>query len=737
LRRVLSALLCAGILLGLAFAQGGKPPGEKKASEKPAQPTNAGIISRAGLLLEAAGIYLELGDKETAEARALEALKVTQIDGLAESTRNQIREDVKKLLDKIRKAKQAAADKAKEDKTTSDERARQKHLAQIQEAEYLLSEGKPSEASKIVQSILNETNDPEVQKQAKAISGKVNSTGFHSLNILWDQLSKVLWWIIDILLGASVLLIIYTVLKKARKWNAAKYGDRWTVRPIEDKTDLGVAGAVVESLNLWKERQAPVTAGMLKLDRLIIPAVPQTMNLESELDFADALKDIDLKIGAVSLGGIAKAVGSFRNWFIALRPSITGSVAISGDQVVVRLTRLTADAKRNSVTASAEKTKSLDAAEAASFKMYYLIASNTSVSEAESANKLREGMSLLRDYLFGRGPEKLNKAYETFRDVHMENPTFHEAYLYEGIALDLMERHDDAETTFHFLADPNTTQNDVLRLKAQYNEAVSLFRKYTRADLDRAIQMLDALIGSDPTGNGLAASPVRTMAFAAKANAISHKPLFWQEYFYQGNPELSDKQVILQRKGQKQAEVLAWVQAVEASANSLEQVYTTAPTVVGANGLRVWDETTRAQLRWAIENARGNAYLNYAKSFLRPPYLPAANEEQQRRDYLGKAYQAFANCEMILPPGVETLANMGTILIELSKGPEARNYLKRILTLNPQYEYAYYRMAQSWEKESRIDKVVEALKSFAKIKDPGIPGFKKLYEKYSIELARA
>jgi len=736
MRRVLLGLLLfASIGFGLAFTQAAKPPKEKKTPEQPVQGSDAKAIAQARSLLEAADLYLELGDKEAAEARVLEALKVTQTEGLAEARKSQITEAVKKILEEISKARQAAANKTKEDKAASDERVRQKHLAQVREAEFLLSEGKPSEASKIVQSVLNETDDAEVRNQANAISGKVNSAGFHSLYTFLDHLSKVWWWIIDILLGASVLLIIYTVLKKARKQNAEKYADRWTVRPIEDKTDLGVAAAVVESLNLWKERQAPVTAGMLRLDRIMIPAVPKTMTLQNELDLADALKDIDLKIGAVSLGGIAKVAGSIRNWFIASRPSITGSAAISGDQVIVRLTRQTADARRNSVTASAEKTKSLDAAEAASFKMYYLIATNTSVSEAESANKLREGMGLLRDYLFGRGPEKLNQAYETFRDVHIENPTFHEAYLYEGIALDLLERHDDAERTFHFLADPNTTQNEVLRLKARYNEAVSLFRKYTRADLESAVLMLEDLIGPNPTAAGLAASPVKTMAFAAKANTISHKPLFWQEYFYQGNLELNDDQVILQRKGQSQAKVLAWVQAVEASANILEQVYTDAPTVVN-NGKAVWEEMTRAQLRWAIENARGNAYLNYAKSFLRPPYLAGENEDQ-RRDYLNRAHQAFETCEMMLPPGVETLTNMGTILIELARGLEARTYLERSLALNPRYEYAYYRIVQSWEKESRTDKVVETLKSFAKIKAPDIPGFKKLYQKYSIDLARA
>lgn len=399
--------------------------------------------------------------------------------------------------------------------------------------------------------------------------------------------------------------------------------------------------------------------------------------------------------------------------------------------MVVRLTRRTADGTRNSVTASAEKTKSTYAAEAASFKMYYLIATNTNVSEAESANTLRGGMSLLREYLLGRGPEKLTAAYEAFRDAHVESQTLDEAYLYEGIALDLLERHDDAIRTFQYLAEPSNGFSEDLRKKARYNEAVSLFRKYTRADLERAIRILDELVehGPNPTVDALAASPVRALAYAAKANAIAHKTIFWQEYFYPSS-EKDDQQMILRRKIDSGPAVRTWFEDAEHIANILVQVHT---RVAAIN--QVWDEVTRRQLKWAIDNARGNTFLNFAKSFLQQPHVVGQNEEEQRREYLDQAFRAFRNSEMILTPGVETLTNLGTVLIELSRQVEARSYLERVIKLNPQYEYAYYRLAESWEKENKKDMVLETLKAFAKVKAPGIRSFKALYEKYSTELA--
>jgi hypothetical protein len=726
-RVLLALLLCMSIAIALAFGQGAKAPREKNPAEQQAQASAAKAIAQASLLLEAGVMYLDLGDQGAAEAHALAALKLTQAEGVAEETKKLITQDVKKVLEKISKSRQAAAIKTDEERAATDGRNEQMHLAQFQEAEYLLSQGKPVEASKVIQSVLSESNNSEVRNRANTLSVKVNSIGFQLLNTLQDHVSKALWLVVDVLLGSLGLLGIYALLKWIRRKDAVRYKDKWTVLPIEDKTELGVGGALIESLNCWNESSRPASAGLLRLDRILIPTVPQIVNLQTEFDLAAALQDLKLAVGGVSIGGLAKAAGSIGRWFTATRPWISGNAFVSGDQVVVRLTRQTADGKRNSVTASADKARSVDAAVAAGFKMYYLIATDTSVPEGESANKLREGMDQLREFLSGRSPEKLKAAYETFRDVHMADPAFNEAYLYEGIALDLLEHHDEAIRTFQYLA---KISNLDLEKKARYNEGVSRFRKYDPNDLRSAIQIFDELLGLNPTVEELAASPVKALAYAAKANAIAHKSVFWQKYFY--NDEEFGERVVLARKREKEADVKLWVTEVEQIANALEQV-----TARVENNNEAWDEMTKRQLRWAIENAKGNAYLNYAKYFLHPPHLLRANEKEQRREYLQNAYEAFERCKLILPPGVETLANLGTVLIELSRGAEARTYLEYSITLNPQYEYSYYRIAQSWEKENRIDEVLETLRSFAKVKTPNIPGFAKLYYQYRTQLVQA
>ncbi|MCI0487658.1 MAG: tetratricopeptide repeat protein [Blastocatellia bacterium] len=715
----LFTLACAGLSFWAASGQAMNLLQARRAANQPAQQPDAAAKAEANLRLEAARMYLDLGDMKNAREQITAALKAAEADKVSGETKNQIQQDVKSNLKTLLDAEKKA-------KTESDEKNKQKHLVRLEEARFLLSEGKAGEATKIVEAVLGETDDPEVRAKAEEISSKSHSFWFRLLNTVPQRLLTIWQWVVDIILAGLVLTAIYLLLILLRSRSAKKRGDRWMVKPIEDSSNLGINAAVVNSLNRWKESRVSPSSGLMKLEMINISITPQFEDSQVGLDLADALKDVDLKVGTISIGGLAKAAGSIRNWFTAFWPSIGGTVIVSGEQVVVSLTRRTADGKTNTVTASAGKSESIYAAEAASFKMYYLIATETDVPKAEAANKLREGLNLLGQYLSGRTPGSLNAAYKAFREVQIENPAFDEAYLYEGITLDLLERHDEAVKRFHYLAQPGNTSNEKLREKARYNEAVSRFRSYNPEKLNEAIEMLGDLTGANPSVEELVASPIKALSYAAKANAIAHKPIFWQE-FLNLLPEYKNEPVILQRKRDRGEEVGKWVAEVEEITNELEEVCAQA-----ASNQTAWDSVTLRQLRWAIENARGNIYLNYAKSFLHRPHLEGADEENQRREHFEKAYAAFQNCEMILPPGVETLTNLGTVLSELSRQDEARKYLERAIELNPQYEYAYYRLAQTWEKENNIYKVVEALRKFRSIKTPGIPGFQELYKKYGV-----
>jgi hypothetical protein len=111
-------------------------------------------------------------------------------------------------------------------------------------------------------------------------------------------------------------------------------------------------------------------------------------------------------------------------------------------------------------------------------------------------------------------------------------------------------------------------------------------------------------------------------------------------------------------------------------------------------------------------------------------------------NYLKRAYEHFQECEMILPPGVETLTNLATALLGLCRDDNSysydkvRTYLYLAKEVNQHYEYADYRLAESWEQQGRIDEVVKILRAFAKEKTPTIGSFRNLYSKYSLELAK-
>ena len=134
---------------------------------------------------------------------------------------------------------------------------------------------------------------------------------------------------------------------------------------------------------------------------------------------------------------------------------------------------------------------------------------------------------------------------------------------------------------------------------------------------------------------------------------------------------------------------------------SLENVYT------NANDSEAWDPLSRRQLKWAIQNARGNAYLNCAREFCKPLETESKEEAEFRGDLLRKALSCFQECEVLLPAGVETLTNLATTLLTVSKREEARSYCERAITLNPNYEYAYYRLAQSWNDDNRKDETIK------------------------------
>jgi tetratricopeptide (TPR) repeat protein len=695
---------------------------------------------QANRLLERAKIYFELKEYDNARKDIAEALSLAVDDA--------------EIINQAKQLSQRVLEETAKKQRQEETKAKTQYFAQLAEAERLSNEGKYDKSSEIALSILKATDDRDLVQKANRILESNRATLLGLLNTLPGRFLTISAWALDFVVALVVIILLYVLLLLARRvWTAVKNrkrkkkGRKWLVKPINDSTQLSVAEIITAAMNRWGESRAPASAGLLRLENLQIPTVPDLQLSQAEVDLAPALEGLSLPVGAINIPAIGKSLGVAKNWFNAKRLSIIGTATLVEGLVVVRLTRIDPSDKSQTVTATADKKDVELAAEAASYKMYYLIAKESSVAQAEEANKLREGLNLLSQYQSGQGHARLEEALQAFQNVRQQLPDFYEAYLYEAIALDLLERHDEAIKRFEYLI--QNAEDEQLLQKAKYNLAVSRFRKYDPEELDLAIEELDELIKADPTTKAgvehLVKSPVESLALAAKANAIAHKPIFWKRY-RNLSTKLTEQEFLKYKKFAK-AELDQWMGEVKTISHALESVSEKVKDELEKahkekaqsekpHDETLWDQATLTQLEWAIENANGNIYLNYAKSFLKPPHVPELKEPDLREQYLNEAYDAFRRCEMILTPGVETLTNLATTLLDLHRSPEARDYLDKARKINPFYEYGYFRTAEAWEQEGRVDEVLQLLRDFVKVKDPKIPSFRDVYGKYAVELAR-
>ncbi|HEV3467761.1 MAG TPA: hypothetical protein VG148_00455 [Pyrinomonadaceae bacterium] len=724
---------------------------------------------KASLLLNDAEWYIEMKDPAQARALILQALAAARTDAEVRRRAGELWARSGQLAGELAEASQAkAAERAKEaSEQRQKELKQQEHLARLDEAERLAALGEREKAATEALSVLKETTEKEVKDRAAAVL-EANEPKLSALGgVAWQRAFPIFGWLLNVVLILLFLAAVYWLLKAARRvwagwqnfswWQAVRFFDsrrargegfrevwralrarrselsRWVVNEITETAGLGAAAAVTDSLNRWKDYRAPASAGLLKLEMLQLPSAPHLERPDVKLDLVPALEVLPLTIGGVNVGALAKIIAPLRTWWGAKRLWVSGAATTTDSSVTVRLTRRKADDTTNTVSASAAKAKVNEAAEAASYMMYYMIATDSSPADADAANKLKDGMFLLAKYASGREPGQLEAAYEAFRSARAENPSLSEAYLYEGIALDLMERRDEAIQRFEHVA--QTATSDTLREKANYNWAVSLFRNYNPGDFDKAAEKLSRLTGladdwnsseekKEAAASALVKSPLKSLAFAAAANVVAHWPIFWRHYTR--TLQVPDEDAYRAAK----PKIDSWVGYVDAVAERLQSVLDKS-----AGQTDGWDAHTRQQLNWGIQNARGNIRLNVARSFY--GRTPTADEDKQRRgEFLAQAQEAFRECEMFLPPGVETLTNLATVMIELGRYDDSRVYSERAIKLNPNYEYAYYRLAEAWEEDNRVDEVVEVLKRFAKERSPRIREFRALYDRHSVVLAK-
>lgn len=626
-------------------------------------------------------------------------------------------------------------------------------MALLKEAERLSNEGLYAKANESIANVLKESNDAEVINRSRSLLEANNPSLPAKLGLSRSTLLTMASWWVDLSLGILMLLALYALLKLARHLWSLTQRDKWRLEPIADTSNAGVADVIIESLGSWDRGCPPLNSGLLTLERLQLPSVDWKKPSTTTLDLAEALKDFSIKIGGIGLSGIAGAGRGTRNWLNLKCPAIRGRATVSGPNLIVSLTARSAKGNVFAVTESRTTTSPAPApgqtlggyaagvgapsvassfspedvqgaAQSASYKIFYLISrQDSTLAEAEAANGLREGMNLLWEHVSTQHADKLGKAYEKFRQARTQKDDFYDAYLYEGIALDLLSRHDEAIKRFGYLENEQRLKDTSLREKATYNRAISLFRKYQYPAAREAERVLDCLIGDIAPGAEI--SQIKAMALAAKASVVAQYPIYWVSPV----PEGEDSAVL---ELESETAGTRWIDQVASLKKQLEGILET----VQRGGK--WDRGAERQLEWAINNAWGSVHLNcatYVYATADANSAPAKWKEK-RSDYLQIAYDAFQNCAMLLTPGVENLTNLAKVAFELGRFAQGCAYLEEAISMNASYEYAHFRLAKEWDKKNETARIVKLLKPYLEKRTPIIPAFVKLVEKYKNELSK-
>ncbi len=359
---------------------------------------------------------------------------------------------------------------------------------------------------------------------------------------------------------------------------------------------------------------------------------------------------------------------------------------------------------------------------------------------AKEADQLRHGLDVLRRYIDSSEPSALVEAIRILSSLDLV-----EARLYFGVALDLDERHNEAGQLFHRLAE-DVGVDSALRHQARYNEAVAKFRKYAPEELEAAIDLLDELLHTVaatalPSVETLRGSPLAALAMAAKANVLAHMPMFWKQLILKLD---RGDEVTSNLRRQAHQELNHWSEQVSDLTQRLDELLQSLDE--GPAG--TWDDQTRRQLRWMVENARGNLALNKAR------YVLSELEEepalQAKLRLLEQARNHFQKCADLLPLNTETLTNLATVELDLGETvdrsaealqhlDQAREACDRAIAINPRYEYAYYRKVLAWLAETErhrfggtaeeigmSEEAARAVLGELPNKPPKIPGLKRL-----------
>lgn len=590
----------------------------------------------------------------------------------------------------------------------------------------------------------------------------------------WERVKIILLEIRFYSLLSVFALISVLLLRKFLNLLTGVLSPRWQLGGIEDSTSRSVKDVLANSFDEWKLAKRPSTlSGLLMLEATDIPPAPNLSTSENNSLFSEEITASEFQVGGVSVGALSKLFEDVRKWFWPRTREIRGVAYVGADgNLCIRLTAECPEQKKNievsdedelssssansfrksrTITVSAvadgidERAVQIAANEVA-YKMLYALTTG-SAQKVSDVNEFRTGLKLLHDYLSASPRQDgtdhwndLSGAKEIFERIRKTRPNNLEAHLYEGIALDLMERHEDAAAHFDHvkLLTDKSRKKDEKRLNslAAYNGAVAHLRNlYGLEPIDEAVKRLDEIIKSEPEAKR---SALAALAMATKADAYSNRTIHWQnvdERELSLAPDSTNKQrleKVIELHQKKVTELIDPLQSLVDALNSSSQ---------SKKEIANWNTNEARQIQWAINNAQADFYLYAATAMLKvdvsnfsgySEYSEARNDPNFYK-FIEEALNFLRQCEMLLPAGVETLSNIGTLyLVRGHSGdlPIARRYLDRAIRLNPYYEYAHYRLALTWQAEGWREMVIAALEECPV--PPQIPQFSKLFRDYYV-----
>jgi len=242
-------------------------------------------------------------------------------------------------------------------------------------------------------------------------------------------------WLQDVVVGLVLLIVIFSCLLLARVgnrfWRWLVWGQSirrtWRMLPLTDETKVGTGEFVQDAYQrLWQSLKVERdTLPLLNPDRGAVTSVALDFLRDCEgaardaeerefllkdlgrhdPDFFDTASAIHMKVGVVELGLIAQMLNSFRNWFKAGDPTLSGRAFLTADDAVtVELTRSGCGRLYATVVKSVKNPDIIQAAREASegavLKMLYLLSNDDATQQqADGAEQLRQTRMHLRRLL--------------------------------------------------------------------------------------------------------------------------------------------------------------------------------------------------------------------------------------------------------------------------------------------------------------------------------------------------